>query len=232
MLKKSISLIFFLNMIIAYAHAQTIDKLMSEVRKKMALIKDYQATGTMKTSVSFLKIPAEPMTMYYKAPDKLSIKTSNGLSFVPKGAVNLNINKLIADKTFTVIDAGTDRIAGKMVRLVKLLPLDDKNEIILSTVYIDPVEKLILKSRTTTKQNGTFELEMSYGKYVNWGLPDKIVFIFNTKDYKLPKGITFDFDDGTAKSAAQAGVDKSKGQAELTFSQYVVNKGVEEKFFK
>lgn len=31
---------------------------------------------------------------------------------------------------------------------------------------------------------------MSYGAFGQYGLPDKVVFSFNTKDYKLPKGIT------------------------------------------
>jgi hypothetical protein len=31
------------------------------------------------------------------------------------------------------------------------------------------------------------KLEMSYGKYIAYGLPDKVIFSFNTKDYKLPK---------------------------------------------
>ena len=41
---------------------------------------------------------------------------------------------------------------------------------------------------------------MSYGKYINYGLPDKVVFSFNTKDYKLPKGISLEFDDGQKSS--------------------------------
>ena len=32
-----------------------------------------------------------------------------------------------------------------------------------------------------------------------YGLPDKVIFSFNTKDYKLPKGVTFDYDDGAKK---------------------------------
>ena len=33
-------------------------------------------------------------------------------------------------------------------------------------------------------------LEMTYGKYAEYGLADKVIFSFNTKDYKLPKGVT------------------------------------------
>ena len=58
---------------------------------------------------------------------------------------------------------------------------------------------LILSAKTTTRESGTNELEMQYGKFVAYALPDKIIFSFNTQDYKLPKGVTFDYDDGSPK---------------------------------
>jgi hypothetical protein len=58
-------------------------------------------------------------------------------------------------------------------------------------------------------------------------LPDKIIFSSNAKDYKLPKGVTFDFDDGTAPPPAPKDPLKGKkGRAEITFKNYVINKGV------
>ena len=54
---------------------------------------------------------------------------------------------------------------------------------------------------------------------------------FNAKDYKLPKGITFDFDDGAAPTATDK-LKGKKGRAEITFSNYVVNKGVDDALFK
>jgi hypothetical protein len=80
-----------------------------------------------------------------------------------------------------------------------LLPKDENSDVVLSTLYIDEAQSLIKKSKTTTKDNGTYELEMIYGKYSDYGLADKVIFSFNTKDYKLPKGVTFDYDDGRKK---------------------------------
>jgi hypothetical protein len=103
---------------------------------------------------------------------------------------------------------------------------------VLSTIYIDEANLLIKKAKTTTRENGSYELEMTYGKYSAYGLPDKIIFTFNTKEYKLPKGITFDFDDGeSAKSNVPRGLNKNKGQAEITFDSYIINKGVSDAMF-
>ncbi|MGE6155662.1 hypothetical protein ACQJ25_27200, partial [Klebsiella pneumoniae] len=76
-----------------------------------------------------------------------------------------------------------------------------------STLYIDESNLVIRKSVTTTRESGTYEMEMYYGKFINYGLPDKVIFSFNTKDYKLPKGITLELDD-----IDQATKEKMKGK--------------------
>lgn len=78
------------------------------------------------------------------------------------------------------------------LRIIKLLPKDENADVVLSTLYIEETQSLIKKSKTTTKDNGTYELEMTHGKYAEYGLADKLIFSFNTKDDKLPKGVTFD----------------------------------------
>ncbi|MFT3982253.1 MAG: hypothetical protein QM687_17415 [Ferruginibacter sp.] len=115
--------------------------------------------------------------------------------------------------------------------MVKLLPDDDNSDVVLSTLYIDEANLLVRKTKTTTKENGTFELELSYGKYAAYALPDKIIFAFNTKDYKLPKGITFDFDDGSSTTPAEKSKNK-KGRAEISISSYKINAGIPDTVFQ
>ena len=70
---------------------------------------------------------------------------------------------------------------------------------------------------------------MSYGKYIAYGLPDKVVFAFNTKDYKLPKGVTLEFE--TDKPDKEK-LKNRKGRVEITYSSYTINKGVSDAEFK
>jgi hypothetical protein len=70
---------------------------------------------------------------------------------------------------------------------------------------------------------------MSYLKYSEYGLPDKIVFSFNVKDYKLPKGITLDYDDGTEKDREK--LKNKKGTVEISYTEYRINKGIDNKVF-
>ena len=211
---------------------ENVNALIQKVNAKIEKVNDYTAVGKMKTKVVFLKVPVSAVKIYFKKPNRLKIKNEKGISFVPKGAVSINISNIVNGEKYTALDAGMDKIGITAVRVVKLLPVDDNADIVLSTIYIDEANLLIKKAKTTTRENGSYELEMTYGKYSAYGLPDKIIFTFNTKEYKLPKGITFDFDDGeAAKSNVPRGLNKNKGQAEITFDSYIINKGVSDAMF-
>jgi outer membrane lipoprotein-sorting protein len=213
--------------------AQDINSLIAKVKFNIDKVNDYEAIARMVTNVSFLKVPDADVRVYFKRPNKLKIKNEKGISFVPKGAVSINLNNILSGNKYTAIDAGTDKIGNTMVRVVKLLPEDDNADVVLSTIYIDETALVILKAKTTTRANGSYVLEMNYGKYAAYGLPDKIIFSFDTKDYKLPKGVTFDFDDGTQTNKTAGDKAKSKnGKAEITFSSYKINKGVADDIFK
>ena len=132
---------------------------------------------------------------------------------------------------FVAIAAGESTIAGTKVKVVKLLPTSETSDVVLTTLYIDENNLLIKKSISTTKENGTFEMEMTYGKYAEYSLPDKVIFAFNTKDYKLPKGVTMEFDTGEKKPDANK-LKNKKGKVEITYSSYIINKGVPDAEFK
>ncbi|MES2430561.1 MAG: hypothetical protein V4556_06455 [Bacteroidota bacterium] len=229
---KKIFIAFSIILSSVIANGQDAAALIEKVKAKIEKVNDYQASGKMKTNVTFLKVPVANVQVFFKKPNKLKIKNEKGLSFVPKGAVNINLNTILNDGKYDIIDAGTDKIDGIAVRVVRLLPEDDNAEVVLSTLYIDEKNLVIKKAKTTTRENGSYELEMTYGKYIEYGLPDKVVFSFNTKDYKLPKGVTFDFDDGKAPVKKDDAAKKKKGKAEITFSSYIINKGVSDSVFK
>ena len=200
------------------------------MKAKLEKVNDYEAKGKMKTNVVFIKAPIANVKVYYKKPNKLRINNESGISFIPKGSMNINLNNIfINTEGFDLIDMGKEE--KTLFRIIKLLPKDENADVVLSTVFIDEKQSLIRKAKTTTKENGTYELEMSYGKYAAWGLADKVSFKFNTKDYKLPKGITFDYDDGSKKEPNTNKLKNKKGEVEIVYSSYIINKGVSDTVF-
>lgn len=195
----------------------------------MDRVNDYVATGKMKTDVVFIKAPVANIKSYFKKPNRFKIKRDGGISLLPKGGVSVNVSSLLLTDDYTAIDAGQTTLNRLPVRIIKLLPLNENSEVVLTTMYIDEASLLIRKSSTTTKDNGTFDMEMQFGKYAEWGLPDKVIFTFNTKDYKLPKGITLEYDDGSKKQELPK---NKKGKVEISYSSYVINKGVTDDMLK
>ena len=203
--------------------------LLQAVRKKLEKVNDYQAIGKLKTNVVFIKAPVASVKIFYKKPGKMKIVNETGISFIPKGSVNINPDKFFTDAgSYEVIDAGKEEATGN--RILKLLPADEQSDIVLSTLYIDEKTELVRKVKNTTRDNGTYELEMTYGQHAAYALPDKIVFSFNTKEYKLPKGVTFDYDDGS-KNKSDNAMKNKKGKVEITYSSYSINKGIDDKIF-
>src|SRR5437762_12087250 len=72
--------------------AQTAEEILQKVRMKLEKVDDYEARGKMKTNVVFIKAPIATVKVYYKKPDMLRIINENGISFIPKGSVNINLN--------------------------------------------------------------------------------------------------------------------------------------------
>ena len=229
---KYISLLFFLFILsFNFLIAQDANMLAKKMQAKLASVNDYLATGIMKTDVSFMKVPPSSITVYYRKPDKFRIKKQDGITVTPKGGVSINLHSLIAGDTYTAVFAGQGIVNGIAVSIIKLLPLGENSEVVVSTLYINEKQLLIYKATTTTKDNGTYEMEMVYGKFASWGLPDKVTFIFNTKDYKLPKGLAFDYDTGI-KPTYNTASKNVKGRVEISYSNYTINKGIAESFFQ
>ncbi|HNP20987.1 MAG TPA: hypothetical protein PKM63_01870 [Panacibacter sp.] len=230
-MKKIFAFLFFTQCIHPNLYAQDMTELVNKVKAKLDLVNDYTADGNLKTDVTFIKAPAGKVKVYFKKPNKFRLKKDGGISILPKGGVSVNMNSLVTTGSFVALAAGETVVDGVNTKVVKLLPGDESSEIVLSTLYIDEVNLVVRKAVTTTKENGTYEIAMSYGKYINYGLPDKVVFSFNTKDYKLPKGISLEFDDGQ-KSSDMEKLKNRKGRVEITYNSYTINKGVDDAVFK
>ena len=187
--------------------AQT-DPLIEKVSQKLAQVNDYVAEGVMKTDVAFIKASLGKVKVYFKKPNLLKVKKEGGISLLPRGGVSLTINTLLNTKQYTTIPAGNQVLNGKNLTVIKLIPTDDNLDWVISTLWIDPIEALVYKTATTSK----------------------IIFSFNTKDYKLPNGITLEFgdEDPTAKQKA---LKNKKGTIEITYSKYTINQGIPNNIF-
>lgn len=228
---KFVQLFSFLLLVSNSLFAQAEDALLRSVKAKMEKVTDYEATGIMKLDVSFINAPESNVTIYFKKPNKFKVKKAGGISILPKGGVSVNMASLLPVGAYLTVPGGKATVDGKQTTLIKLIPTDEASDVVLSTLYIDEKEAVIRKAIVTTKESGTYDVQMAYGKYTAWGLPDKVVFSFNTKDYKLPKGITFEYEKGGEKKP-EANDKNKKGTITISYNNYKINKGVDDKNFE
>jgi outer membrane lipoprotein-sorting protein len=228
---KKYQLFIFFIFCASFAIAQDAGQLIKTVKAKLERVDNYEATGVMKTDIAFIKAPIGKIKIYFKKPNLFKIKKEGGISLLPKGGLSVNLSSLIASSNYTTIDAGVQAVGTKQLRVVKLLPNEETSDVVITTLYINEKESLIEKAITTTKENGTYTMFMNYGAYSNYGLPDKVVFEFNTKNYKLPKGITLEFEDDSKPLSAAQQLKNKKGRVEISYKNYSINKGIAANIF-
>ena len=225
---KGVALFFLFVPFFLFAQNET--ELIKKIKSKLDQVNDYQASGMLKIDVSFIKAPNSVIKVYYRKPDKFTIKKEGGISILPKGGFGANLNSIFITDKYTIVPAGETTLNNVKVKIIKLLPLEENSNVVITTLYIDEKELLVKKSVITTKENGTYQIELAYGKYSNWGLPDTVVFVFNVKEYKLPKGVTVEYESGDKKSKINPDENK-KGMVEISYSNYIINKGIPDSFF-
>ena len=231
-MKFSLRLLFILITVHCslFTFSQDATQLINKVKAKLDKVNDYTAKGVLKTDVAFIKAPVSKVVIYFKKPNHFRLQKNGGISILPKGGVSVNMSTIIGTNDFLALEAGDAVVNKTKTKVVKLLPNGENSDVVLSTLYIDEVNLLICKAVTTTRENGTYEITISYGKYADYGLPDKLVFSFDAKNYKLPKGITLDFDE--EKPADINKLKNKKGKVEIDYSSYIINKGVDDAVFK
>lgn len=213
------------------AKSQDANALLAGIRTKLQQVNNYYAEGKMVTDVTFINVADAAVKVYFKNPDQFRIIKDDGISILPKGGLSVGLNALISGKDFVAVPGGYTNLGGRRLAVLKLLPVIENSDVVLTTLLVDEKTSLVYRSTTTTKDNGTYETNLEYGKYANWGLPDKVLFVFNISSYKLPKGVTMEY-EGSKKASAAKPAGDGKGRVAITYSSYVINKGIPAGIFK
>ncbi len=224
-------LIVFLLLAPGMASAIDAEQLYYTLRNKVLNIKDYTADVKMKIDVSYMRIPELAGKLYFKAPDKMKMERKDGISILPKKNINLTLNNLIPSGKVTVIDAGEGLAGGKKVRILKVIPDADNTGIVLTKIWIDETSVLALRTETTTQNEGTVVMDLEYGRYSKYALPDKVTITMDVKEYKLPKGATMDYGESVQPAVKTKDAKDHKGTIEIAYLSYLINKGIDDAVF-
>ncbi|NDC41023.1 MAG: hypothetical protein EBZ77_05660 [Chitinophagia bacterium] len=222
---KKTTLLVALLFLPAMLRADEGETLFYALRNKMLTVKDYTAAVKMKIDVSFMRIPLLKGTLYFKAPDKMRLERQGGISLLPKKNINLTISNLVPTGKVTVIDLGNLPRDGHTYRVLKIVPEEDNSNIVISKIWVDEARMVAVRAETTTRNDGTVIMDLAFGKYITYGLPDKVTIFMDLKEYQLPKGMTMDYESSDA-STAPAKPKSGKGTIQINYLSYDINKGI------
>lgn len=211
-----------------YPQKKDPQKILDDVVNKFNKVQDYEVDVNIKVDVEFLKVPESKAKIYFKQPDRISLK-SDGFAMLPKNGFNFSPSTLLKDD-YTAIYEKEEIIGGNNLTLIKVIPLGTTSDIILSTIWIDENINAIRKIESTTKINGTFTIELSYDERMKFTLPSQMVFTFNIDKMNFPSSMMGNTD--TRKKRTEKPTDSlTKGKVLVEYLNYKVNKGIPDSVF-
>ncbi|HAP01781.1 MAG TPA: hypothetical protein DCQ93_07665 [Bacteroidetes bacterium] len=210
--------------------AQTPSQVIQKVNKNFSKVSNYSCDMLIHTDISFIKMNDIKAKIFFKRPNKFKIK-AEGILLLPKQNPNYMFAMLSDTASYTAFKSGNEMVNGVNCSIINVLPLKDTADLILGKFWIDEARGIILKSNLTTRSNGTVLIEHFYGTNAQYALADKLIFTIETSKFKIPKALVADLNsdsDDDNKSDAE----NKTSKITLTFSNYLVNKGVDDAVFK
>jgi outer membrane lipoprotein-sorting protein len=224
------SIFLLLLLITSVVNAQTKDgaAILEQVKEKFYVIKEYEANVKIKVDVDFVKIPVKQGLIWFMQPDKVKVKIP-GFSLLPKRGMNFTPNQLLTGN-YTAIFIREEKLGDYNTYVIKVIPGNENDDIILSTIWVDQQRMVIRKLETTTKSEGTISMMFRFGSVVKkYDLPEEIVFSFDLRKNELPLGLTGDFENTEPRDKKSK---NTKGTVTINYLEYFVNQGRANAAFK
>ena len=219
----TLSAFLFFNMSIA----QDAQQLLNGVINKINSVKDYSADVNIKADIPLIKILPVKAKIYFKKPNKFKVK-SKSIAILPKQNMTELNGFLSSKKNYMVVGSGNEIISNIKCQILTVIPNSSENEIILAKLWVNTLNKTILKSELTTRSSGNLKAKYKYSNQVKYGLPSSIIFTVDVKEFKIPKSIS----SNPHRSQSNKKNKKKYGEISIAFSNYKVNKGLSDSIFK
>ena len=195
---------------------------LESIEKKYAGLRDYTAEVMVHFDIETFKAPDMEAKLYYKAPDKMKVE-SKRVFFFPKegGYFNPSLFKK-EDYEIKFLERSTDD--GRKAVKLKLTPKKAKRNIQYFVLTVDTDRSLIREMEMTQSDGREVKAVIGYGKFDGFELPTHIQLKLDIPSYET-EGVK-EFDQLIQKPK------QVTGTIEITYSNYKVNSGLSDEFFK
>jgi len=192
------------------------------LEKKYAGLKDYVVEVRVHFDIETFKAPDIKARLFYKAPDKVKVESKQVL-FFPREGGYFNPSLFKREK-FTPVLLERLMHQGRQAVRLRLIPKEVKKNGHDTALTIDTEQMLVREADVIQPGGREIKAKIEYGRFSSFDLPTRIdLFLdFPASEPEMFKG--FDL--------SPQGTKRVKGRIELTYSDYRVNTGLSDEFFK
>lgn len=201
-------------LVVGAVHAAQPDarQILARASRHYDAVRDYTVDARIAFNSPAVHVPQMDMKIYFKAPDKLHVESTDGFAMFPKQGVIFG-NPVRELRKGTELSMRSDRLRGVDCYVIRSNFLK-KGQTTQSTVWIDKKDSLVRQISTNPNEGPEAQVRMEYsrvnGKY--W-LPSKTLATVS-----LPR-----------VPGAKPGPSTT---VTFNFANYQVNKGLSDKIFK
>ena len=231
-MKNLVKIILLVISILSSSYSQTNDPdvILKKVVDSFNRVLDYEVNVKIKVDVDFLKAPDTEAKIYFKQPDKVHFE-SETFALLPREGFDFSPSTLLKKK-YTAFYEREDTIDNFRTAVVKVIPLGETDDVILSTLWVDQAKNVIRKVESTTKTKGTFAIELKYDQAnFKYPLPSLMIFSFNIDKTNIPMGFSGDMSP-ESKERKKDNKPTTAGKVYVSYSSYKVNIGIPDELFE
>ena len=204
--------------------------IMNKVQEKYDGIEDYSTTMKVEVDIPNFRIPQKEIKIYYKKPDKLSMKTS-GFAILPRWGVLPLPSDFLKEGAKLEYNC-RERIDEVSYHVVDVISVEKKQPDVDISIWVNSkrwtIDKVVSSNRA-----GKFEMKFSYVKIDNFWLPDTTIIEIN-----FAKGIPEmhrpsmrgSFERDLRDNIIKEG--NINGRVVVAFSNFLVNIGLDDTLFE
>ncbi|MDO9547463.1 MAG: hypothetical protein Q7J65_00665 [Candidatus Marinimicrobia bacterium] len=202
--------------------------ILKKVQSRLDSISDYSATVNVEVDIPNLRMPDKELRIYYKRPDKFTVKAS-GFAIIPKiGFMPSQMDFLSENATIELRSTPDQNESASYI--LDLHPAESPVDMV-TTIWVNARRWTLEKVLVNAPDMGESVITIQYGNINGIWLPETTTVYLNLKrsipemrrpSIEYPVGFTGD----------KSGNGPMSGTIKILFKDYRLNQGLEDKLFE
>jgi len=179
---RLVTILFLLICRIGFAQ-QEIDADLLHIKARMDAVQQFSATVVLDLDVPFIRMPTKTAKISYER-GKQTTFSSQDFVMLPKRGLDFSLTELFK-YPFITVERGTEMRNGKSLKILNVIPTDNRSELALATLFMDVENQRIVQSEINTRKEGSYTLQMQYANEKDM-LPNYLEAAFAVERLKIP----------------------------------------------